>query len=1151
MVDDQPADAARTIPPGAHTVQFTVASNAGGLCPVLVGVVGGGWSAGVYFRIEGGPPSCGITHQVPGGGDAKPGSRIIIQAGGMGSEASCPFTFVANLPPYTTLDATSITNGGVAGEGTITWSCNGCFQKGGTFAVIVDQDLPSDVTQLGDSGHASASYADGSAGSSDCSDTIPVVPRLTVGVQAQTAIFGQVSPGETITYTITASAADPVGSLSIQNAVPDDTDLVPGSISNGGTVSNGVLQWSFSNVASAQVSFQATVRTGAKLSPTATTIDDTADAQAILSDGSHESASDTLSLKLVRVTVTITAKVPKPGIPLVPGDTVQYTVTATVLGPASDITIQDTVPTYTALVGTVSPAAVQQGNGLTWSFHGKTSATAKFSAQVVPANQIPPDTEFIVDDATATASLGTAQAELAIPFGEFSITGKIFDVIANFPDGPQFTDERGLAGAIVEIFYPNEVPVQGAFQTTDSTGTFDIPVPGPGSYEIHYRGSGNRYANGTIYSAALTLNQEYPVTIPPTQKGPYPVPSALFLPVSLMDRVAALRRNLEQATEPFPGPLPGSSLPLELNTDQVDQFLAELVAAATPYDGAYEPSGDPNIVVPKDGWNALIRMVAAMAIIDKEFAPTADCVSDLSQGLATLVVEEVVKRLTADLASQYAINRPDYLKAYARIAGKGLTTLITNYYVPLFVNKLPLDAQTRNDLTAALNEAIGLLISTVTGEVYSDSSYDTLVASSAYALARVAMDKLEHAASNTNPFVGGAPSWQVLIYQASGLTSALQFDGGTPETLGLLNNPLKKSLTKLTIANVNASKALLALSNIRALRDAWQGFQELKTLKAGESITAKIATQAKNVGSVVSIPYYAASVVPPLVVVHLNQPTIQQMVNSAFSGIFTAPPKSAVAADLAPESVLTRGAALSAPFSDYLTWLGALDQAVAANDSTAIDTLGSQASDLEDALTAYLVPLEAQVAPALITTGTATKSLSTLAFAISAAAGQRELLYLEMAGLTTDDTLDTRTLVRNQIKATTKAVTQLATAGGSGSQTLPTFTIPGTPVIEPELPTGDVVNAGDTVTFTFHVVNVGSTALAEGQIKLDLTGPLTLTSTRELDLPALDPGASTDVSWTAQASTDGLPASANYFVTALAADAPPGVYGDTVLVVGP
>jgi uncharacterized repeat protein (TIGR01451 family) len=71
-------------------------------------------------------------------------------------------------------------------------------------------------------------------------------------------------PGATLLYTVNYvnNGTDTATDVVITDRVPANTTLVPGSITGGGTVSNGIITWNIGTVAptaSGTVSFKVTI----------------------------------------------------------------------------------------------------------------------------------------------------------------------------------------------------------------------------------------------------------------------------------------------------------------------------------------------------------------------------------------------------------------------------------------------------------------------------------------------------------------------------------------------------------------------------------------------------------------------------------------------------------------------------------------------------------------------------------------------------------------------------------------------------------------------------------------------------------------------------------------------------------------------------
>lgn len=104
---------------------------------------------------------------------------------------------------------------------------------------------------------------------------------------AVTDQFGEAYRGEQIQYILSATA-DPLNdSLVLEAEIPEGTDLVPGSIDNGGQVVDDLVRWEFSNTSSKTVSFEVIVRSPAEFPEEQTTIDSTGRAISDIDDVSR------------------------------------------------------------------------------------------------------------------------------------------------------------------------------------------------------------------------------------------------------------------------------------------------------------------------------------------------------------------------------------------------------------------------------------------------------------------------------------------------------------------------------------------------------------------------------------------------------------------------------------------------------------------------------------------------------------------------------------------------------------------------------------------------------------------------------------------------------------------------------------------------
>ena len=187
-------------------------------------------------------------------------------------------------------------------------------------------------------------------------------PELTIKKSADPPSGSTVSPGDKITYTLTYEnvGTGTATGVVISDRAPPGTTLVPGSITGGGTVSDGVITWNIGTLSpgdSGNVSFAVTVN------------DDVADGTVIINKATIDSKETEciVSNKTEHIVEVPPFTIDKQGpAKASPGEEITYIINFknTSDSDATGVVIKDTLPDHVTVVdaagGTIS------GNTITW-----------------------------------------------------------------------------------------------------------------------------------------------------------------------------------------------------------------------------------------------------------------------------------------------------------------------------------------------------------------------------------------------------------------------------------------------------------------------------------------------------------------------------------------------------------------------------------------------------------------------------------------------------------------------------------------------------------------------------------------------------------------------------------------------------------------
>ena len=167
-------------------------------------------------------------------------------------------TVTDTIPTNTTYVDGSASDGGVFADGTITWTIEG-VEPGATgtvtFQVTVNEAAAG--TTIENTGNV-----DDGENKSQSNAVTTSVPVKDVTDESGASVDGEgVQVGDTLTYEVEFTLTEDATSVVVTDPVPEHTTLVDGSITNGGTVSDGVITWDLGELAAGTytVSFQVTV----------------------------------------------------------------------------------------------------------------------------------------------------------------------------------------------------------------------------------------------------------------------------------------------------------------------------------------------------------------------------------------------------------------------------------------------------------------------------------------------------------------------------------------------------------------------------------------------------------------------------------------------------------------------------------------------------------------------------------------------------------------------------------------------------------------------------------------------------------------------------------------------------------------------------
>ncbi|MDJ0663302.1 MAG: SdrD B-like domain-containing protein [Acidimicrobiia bacterium] len=278
----------------------------------------------------------------------------------------------------------AISNGGSAVGSVVTWSGLTIAAGGSmdlTFAATVEAP-PADYANVAQVTAADQYDQDSTPGnddgdqSEDDEDSASAVPQRVDLSLAKAISDASPNVGDTVTFTVTVSNAGPdiATGVAVEDAVPDGFSAI-GSISNGGSAAGNTVTWSGLTIASGgsiDLTFQATVEAPPAdyTNVAEVTAADQYDPDSTPSnDDGDQSEDDEDSAGAVprQIDLSLTKAVsdPSPNV----GDVVTFTVTVANAGPAAatDVAVEDAVPSGFSAIGSISNGGSEAGNTVTWS----------------------------------------------------------------------------------------------------------------------------------------------------------------------------------------------------------------------------------------------------------------------------------------------------------------------------------------------------------------------------------------------------------------------------------------------------------------------------------------------------------------------------------------------------------------------------------------------------------------------------------------------------------------------------------------------------------------------------------------------------------------------------------------------------------------
>ncbi|MDI6791778.1 MAG: right-handed parallel beta-helix repeat-containing protein, partial [bacterium] len=307
------------------------------------------------------------------------------------------------IPTNTTFVSASDT--GTESGGVVTWNIGTLetgVQDSVTLTVTVNDTLPAGTANIVNTATITDDGSDLDPTNNSGTDTDSVFAQPDVIITSKTDGTATVSPGDTLTYTITYQNTGEIGATSvvITDTIPTNTTF--SSASGGGTLSGDTVTWTIGTLevdGPHQITLTVVVNDplpgGTKIVNTATIGDDGSD-----SDPTNNSQTDTDTVVAPQPDVTMTSKTDGADTAS-PGDTLTYTITYENTGDAgaASVVITDTIPTNTTFVS--AHGGSESGGVFTWNIGAlDANDSGQVTLTVVVNDTLPYGTTNIVNIAT-------------------------------------------------------------------------------------------------------------------------------------------------------------------------------------------------------------------------------------------------------------------------------------------------------------------------------------------------------------------------------------------------------------------------------------------------------------------------------------------------------------------------------------------------------------------------------------------------------------------------------------------------------------------------------------------------------------------------------------------------------------------------------
>jgi uncharacterized repeat protein (TIGR01451 family)/fimbrial isopeptide formation D2 family protein len=517
---------------------------------------------------------------------------------------------VETLPANTTRVATG--NNFTCSGSSCTNSSAVNVPAGGTavlhFVVRVAQPLAASVSSINNI-VAVAGVACSDAGN-DCVENTPVGPTVSVVKTSDPAPGLQVTPGQTLNYTVTVTVANAATTAVVNLADTLGTGLAFGAVTSAGaftcsgalncTLPAGTLPGSYPVRYTATVQANATGTVGNRVvatgndNPTCTTC--TTEHPVVAASVSVAKTSD-----------------PAPGVQVTPGQTLNYTVTVTVANAATTavVNLTDTLGTGLAF-GAVTSAGAFTCSGalnctlpagtLPGSYPVRYTATVQANATgtvgnrvVATGNDNPTCTTCTTEHPVVAASVSVAKTSDPAPGVQVTpgqtLNYTVTVTVANAATTAvvNLTDTLGTGLAFGAVTSAGAFTCSGALNCTLPAGTL------PGSYPVRYTATVQANATGTVGNRVVATGNDNPTCTTCTTEHP----------------VVAASVSVVKTSDPAPGVqvTPGQTLNYTVTVtvanaattavvNLADTLGAGLAFGAVTSTGAFTCSGALNCTLP-------------------------------------------------------------------------------------------------------------------------------------------------------------------------------------------------------------------------------------------------------------------------------------------------------------------------------------------------------------------------------------------------------------------------------------------------------------------------------------------------------------------------------------------------------------------------